>query len=82
VRILAIKGITRRGVWISVYHQVYDVESNLGPAFLYPPDGDRAAKLILKTESSVSEGRVVKVPKVFMEKINALRPSLETLRSL
>ena len=45
VHTLNIKGVTRRGVWIRIYHTVFDVDTNLGPAFLYPPGADRAAKL-------------------------------------
>ncbi len=79
IRILDIKGVTRRGVWIRIYHSVYEVETNLGPGFLYPPGTDRAAKLILKSESSMSTGRVVKVPTALMAKIESLKPSFEAL---
>lgn len=79
IRILDIKGVTRRGVWIRIYHSVYEVETNLGPGFLYPPGADRAAKLILKSERSMSAGRVVKVPPALMAKIESLKPSFEAL---
>lgn len=80
IRILDIKGVTRRGVWIRIYHNVYEVDTSLGPGFLYPPGADRAATLILKSESSMSVGRVVKVPTALMAKIEALRPDFESLR--
>lgn len=79
IRILDIKGVTRRGGWIRIYHSVYEVETNLGPGFLYPPGADRAAKLILKSERSMSAGRVVKVPPALMAKIESLKPSFEAL---
>jgi hypothetical protein len=81
IRILDVKGVTRRGVWIRIYHSVYEVDTNLGPGFLYPPGADRAAKLILKSESSMSAGRVVKVPAALMSKIEALRPDFESLNT-
>lgn len=79
IRILDIKGVTRRGVWIRIYHSVYEVDTNLGPGSRYPPGADRAATLILKSESSMSAGRVVKVPTALMAKIEALRPDFESL---
>lgn len=79
IRILNIKGVTRRGVWIKIYHSVYEVETNFGPGFLYPPGADRTAKLILKSESSMSAGRVVKVPTALMAKIESLKPSFDAL---
>lgn len=79
VRVLDIKGVTRRGVWIRIYHRVFDVDTNLGPAFLYPPAPDRRAQLVLKSESSMSQGRVVRVTRKLMAKIEALMPALEAL---
>lgn len=79
VRILDIKGVTRRGVWIRIYHSVYEVETNLGPGYLYPPGADRTAKLVLKSESSMSPGRIVKVPTALMAKIEILMPEFESL---
>jgi hypothetical protein len=79
VRVLKINGVTKRGVWIGIYHRVFDVDTNLGPAFLYPPGADRAGKLVLKAESSSSAGRRAIVPKAFMAKLEALRPVLDAL---
>lgn len=79
IRILDIKGVTRRGVWIRIYHSVYEVDTNLGPGYLYPPAADRTAKLVLKSESSMSPGRVVKVPTALMAKIAILMPDFESL---
>ena len=78
IRILNITGVTRRSVWRARY-RVYEVDTNLGPGFLYPPDAHRAAKLVLKSEGSMSPGRVVKVSGALMVKIEALRPRLEAL---
>jgi hypothetical protein len=80
IRVLRITGVTRRGVWIRMYHSVYEVDTNLGPGFLYPPDAHRAAQLVLKSESSMSAGRIVNVSNALMAKIEALRPRLEALR--
>lgn len=79
VRILDVKGVTQRAIWIGVHHSVYEIDTNRGPGFLYPPDADRAAKLVLKSESSMSAGRIVKVPILLMAKIEALKPCLESL---
>jgi len=79
IRILNVRGVTRRGVWIRMYHSVYEVDTNLGPGYLYPPDTNRTAKFILNSESSMSAGRIVNVPKALMAKIEALRPRLEAL---
>jgi hypothetical protein len=80
VHLLDIKGVTRRGVWIRIYHSVFVVDTNLGPAYLYPPGHDRRAKLVLKNESSMSPGRMVKVPKALMPQIEALKPAFESLK--
>jgi len=78
IRIVNITGVTRWGPW-RTRHRVYEVDTNLGPGFLYPPDTNHAAKLILKSENSMSSGRVVKVSRALMVKIDALRPRLEAL---
>lgn len=79
IRILDIKGVTRRGVWIRIFHSVYEVDTNVGPGFLYPPGADRSGKLILKSESSMAPGRMVKVPTALMAKIEALKSCFESL---
>jgi hypothetical protein len=73
VKILEIKGLTQRGIWIRIYHTGFDVETNLGSAFMYPPNGEHVSRIVLKTEGSMSPGRLVKVPKVFWQKIEALK---------
>jgi len=80
VRILAITGVTRRGIWIRTYHSVFVAEKNLGPAYLYPPGADRSARLILKSETSMSAGRIVRVPNALFAQITELRPALAALR--
>jgi hypothetical protein len=59
-----------------IYHSVYDIETTLGPAYLYPPQEDGSAKLVLKTESSMSPGRLVKLPGEVLAKLEVLRPEL------
>lgn len=78
--ILAITGVTQRGIWIRTYHSVFIAETNLGPAYLYPPGADRSARLVLKSETSMSAGRIVKVPKALLAQITELRPALAALR--
>lgn len=80
VTVLDIKGVTRRGAWIRIYHKVFDVETNLGPAFLYPPDAARTARLVLKSEGSISAGRIVKVSNALVAKIDALKPAFDLLK--
>jgi hypothetical protein len=79
-RILAVTGVMRRGIWIRVYHSVFLVETSLGPAYLYPPGADRSARLVLRSETSMSPGSVVKVPKALLPRIEELRPALAALR--
>ena len=64
-----------------IYHSVYDIETTLGPAYLYPPQEDGSAKLVLKTESSMSPGRLVKLPGEVLAKLEALRPELTKLNA-
>lgn len=73
VRVQAVKGITKRGVWIRVYHAVYEVETNLGPAYMYPPNDEHMARIVMKTEGSMSPGRMVKVPKALWSRIDELK---------
>ena len=80
VHLLDIKGVTRRGVWARIFHPVFDVETNLGPAYLYPPDSRHGANLILKLEKQGSALRVVKVPQDLMAKIESLMPALNLLK--
>jgi hypothetical protein len=78
VRLLEVKRLTQRGVWIRIYHTVYDVETNLGPAYMYPPNASHMARLVMKTEGSMSPGRMVKVPKEFWSRIEALKPTIDS----
>jgi hypothetical protein len=82
LKILEVRGVTRRGIWIRIYESAYDIETNLGPAYLYPPREDGYATLILKTEGSLSAGRLVKVPGEILAKLEALRPELIKLQAL
>lgn len=80
VHISAVTGVTQRGIWIRIYHSVFMVDTNLGPAYLYPPGEDRSARLVLKSESSMAPGRIVKVPKALIARIEELKPALAALR--
>jgi hypothetical protein len=79
LRILDVTGVKQRGVWIRIYHSVFTVNTNRGPAYLYPPGADLRARLNFVAESSMSPGRIVNVPKRLMPKIEALKPAFDAL---
>lgn len=76
-----VNGVTKRGVWIRIYHCVYLVNTNLGPAYMYEPDVDGHAKVILKTDSSMSQGRLVKVPKSILAQVKNFQPTMDFLKT-
>lgn len=80
VRILKVVGVTRRGVWIRIYHDVYKVETNRGAAYMYPPDQDGHAKVVLASESSMSPGRKIKLDKKVLSQIALFTPALKKLK--
>ena len=53
-------GITKRGIWIRMYHTVYDVTTSRGDAYLYRLEDDGTAKLVFKSSSSMTKGFSVK----------------------
>lgn len=80
VRILGVTGVTRRAIWFHIHHPVFAVETNRGPAYLYPPDANRWARLVFASEGNAAKGRNLRVPRALMLKIDPLRPELEGLR--
>jgi len=80
LRILKVVGVMRRGVWIRIYHDVYRVETNLGDAYMYPPDQDGYAKIVLKSEGSMSSGRKVKLDKSILKQVGEYEPDLKKLK--
>lgn len=54
-RLLVIKGVIKRGVWLGVYRPEYVVETSSGPGYLSPPDDTGHAILRLEG-SSVHSG--------------------------
>jgi hypothetical protein len=80
LRILSVGGVTRRGVWIRIYHDVYTVETNRGAAYMYPPDQDGYAKVVLETEGSMSPGRKVKLNKHILNQVAENEPDLQKLK--
>ncbi len=62
-RLLSINGPITRAIWNHVNHRVLDVTTTAGPAYLYPPDGERMAKIVMKSDSSHSMGIVTKLSK-------------------
>ena len=81
VQILDVRGITKRAVWIRIFHAVYEVDTNLGLGYLYPPDADGYAKVVLKSGDIRLADRIVQVPKRLIPKIESLKPALELLQS-
>jgi hypothetical protein len=77
--VLAVEGVTKRGIWRGIYHEVFLVDTNLGLAYLYPPSADRRARIVLQNEGSTSPGQKVKVTPGIMKNINALMPEFEAL---
>lgn len=73
VKVLAVKSLARRAVWKGVYHAVYEVETSLGPAFMYPPDSGQVSRLVMKSEGSMAPGQRVKVTKALLTQIEALK---------
>ena len=82
VRILAVTGVAKRGVWIGIYRTVFVVDTNLGSAYMGPPGSDRRATLILKNENSMSRGRPVRVTRAMMAEIEALREAFNSLDAM
>ena len=80
LRILKVVGVMRRGVWIRIYHDVYRVETNLGDAYMYPPDQDGYAKVVLKSEGSMSSGRKVKLDKSILKQVGEYELDLKKLK--
>lgn len=80
LRVLRIVGVERRGVWIRIYHDVYKVETNRGAAYMYPPDQDGHAKVVLASEGSMSPGRKVKLDKHVLSQIVEFEPALKKLK--
>jgi hypothetical protein len=81
IKILKIQGVTRRGIWIKIFHSVYEVETNLGLAYMYPPAENGFSKVILKSEGTMSAGRQVKVSNTILNQLEAFRSAWEKLSS-
>ena len=79
VKILEVKGVAKIGVWIRTYRAVYEVLTNLGPAFMYPPLADGYAKLVFKVGQSTQPDILVKVPTELMPQLEALSGDLKML---
>ncbi len=67
-------------MWIRIYHDVYKVETNRGAAYMYPPDHDGHAKVVLASEGSMSPGRKVKLDKHVLSQIVEFEPALKKLK--
>lgn len=79
LRILRVVGVTRRGVWIRIYHDVYKVETNRGAAYMYPPDKEGHAKVVLECEGSMSPGRKIKLDKKVLSQAAEFEPAMKQL---
>lgn len=80
-RILAVKGVRIRAVWRYRHHTVYEVETTQGLGFLYPPDKNLLARIVLQSEPHGSVGRFVKVDENLLPKLKELWPDLVALRA-
>lgn len=80
LRVLRVVGVTRRGVWIRIYHDVYKVETTRGAAYMYPPDQDGHAKVVLETEGSMSPGRKVKLNRDILKQVAEKESELNKLK--
>lgn len=78
-KILGINGVIKRGVWVHVYHAVYDVETTAGPGYLDPPKEGARASLHLKQSNPSAPGWLIRLTKRQMVRIEELKPALETL---
>lgn len=75
-----VTGVTRRGVWIGIYHCVYAIDTNLGPAYMYEPDADGYATVILKSNSSTNQGRP-KLSKSILSQVKKFQTDMNALKS-
>lgn len=80
LRILKVVGVTRRGMWIRIYHDVYKVETNCGAAYMYPPDKDGYAVVAMEAQGSMSPGRKVKLEKSILKQVGEYEPELKKLK--
>ncbi len=74
LKVLRVVGTTRRGIWIRIYHDVYSVETNLGPAYMYQPV-DGHARVVMKTAGSMDQGSLVKLSQQILKEVAAQGPS-------
>lgn len=80
IRVLEVKGAVKRGVWIRIYRPAYDVETNLGPAYLSPPTENGCAQVQLKADSSLNGGRTIRLNQRILNRLAELRPAFEEVR--
>lgn len=80
LRVLRVVGVTRRGVWIRIYHDVYKVVTTRGAAYMYPPDQDGHAKVVLETEGSMSPGRKIKLNRNILQQVAEKESELNKLK--
>jgi hypothetical protein len=77
IRIIAIKGMTNRGIWLHIYKTVFEVDTNLGSAYLYPPTSNNMARLVFTTEIASSPGRLVRLTKANCLRITEISAALK-----
>ncbi len=80
IRIEGVTGVARRDIWIRTRHFVYQVMTNFGAAYLYPPDLDGFSQLVFVTEPSTSMGRKVKVSTDTRNILGSYAQELEKLK--
>ncbi len=73
-----VTGVTLREVWAS-NHPVYTVTTSAGPAYLYPPDADGNASLVLTSAGNMNMGTTIALSKRWRVALEAWRDKLDNL---
>jgi hypothetical protein len=76
--ILAVHGVHALGIWRGVYHATFKVDTNLGPGFLYPPDDQGRARLVL--DKVPRQETIVQLKYTGLERLAPFRDAFRNLR--
>lgn len=78
-RILSIKGVVKRGVWLGVYRPAYSVETTHGPGYMEAPGSNGYATVFLRSGAMSSGGRSVHIPKRLIPQLQKWHAEFEAL---
>lgn len=81
VRILEITGVTEIAVWLRTYRSVYKVVTNIGSAYMYPPQNNGFAKVIFKEGQPSSPEMFLEVPLELMSQLEALSHEIKEIEN-